>query len=136
MKGVVKNFQWFWIFFLVWVILLSFFSLIPVSVISLESGRDKVIHFLLYLPFGIIGWYHPKAGWTSLFLVSLFGANLGLLLELLQRKVGRVCDGWDFFADTLGVVSGLFLLGVWLILTKGRRRWQKAKESADARVKS
>jgi VanZ family protein len=111
----------FWTIFLIWVVLIGFLSLTPIVDVNLEKGRDKIIHFLFYLPFGFLGYYHPRQGWRNFILVPLFGLNLGLLLELIQRKIPhRVCDKFDFLADALAVLTGLLLLGIWSIY-KNRR---------------
>ena len=118
----------YWIGFLAWVLLIGFFSLSPKSLMPLPHGRDKVVHFLFYIPFGVFGFYHPRRSLRMALLIALFGANAGLLLELLQRRVpGRVCDGYDFLADALGISAGLICFGLWLWLHKRRLGWQARK---------
>jgi len=109
---VVKRAGWFWIFFPGWVFLTGLLSLNPHPGVNLEQGADKLAHFLFYVPFGLLGFYHPRKSYRAVLLVSLFGVNLGLILELLQRSVpGRNCEFKDFLAGALGVVAGLLLFG-------------------------
>ena len=127
----------FWISFFVWIFLIGFLSLTPKTGIPLEKGRDKALHFIFYLPFGIFGYYHPRRGFRSVLLASLFGVNLGLLMELAQRRIpGRVCDGWDLLADALGVLAGLIFFGIRVGLRKRRAEWEERKRLAGAPAKS
>ncbi len=113
MEPAVKNKRGFWIIFFSWISVICLLSLTPKTGIHLAKGADKLAHFVFYVPFGLIGFYHPRRNFRSVLLVSLFGINLGLLLELLQRSIpGRSCEFKDFLADALGVLTGLCVLGI------------------------
>lgn len=78
---------------------------------------DKSLHFMAYLvlvfllwcaisPDRKVNWRKPAAWWVLLVTVCY-----GVIDELLQGVVvGRSCDVMDFFADVVGVVTGLILL--------------------------
>lgn len=110
----------FWASFACWVFLVGLVSLISnTGGISLQHGTDKIFHCLFYTPFALFAFYHPRRGTKSLMLVSLFGINFGLLMEILQRRVhGRSFEWLDFVADMTGVVLGLAVFGIWFAMKR------------------
>jgi len=104
-------------------------SVPKMSVTLLGLPTDKIIHFLMFLPFPILFYLsfdHKKSG----FLPSLGFATIALVLgcgiaagtELIQGLLPtRAKDLYDFLADSSAVLCSSLLV---LILdnTKGRRR--------------
>ena len=103
-------------------ILIFVFSSIPYArtPLGFELG-DKLLHLLVYLIFSLLLFFSfytsPRIFWQRYaYLFSLIvGIIYGLLDEVHQGLVpGRQQDVFDFLADLLGVLLGLFM--VWLSL--------------------
>jgi VanZ family protein len=89
------------------------------------SGLDKLIHFFL---FGILAWlwgYRQKhlaapnkLSNQHLLMIVTITTIYGVVMEYVQRWVGRDFDVWDMVADAAGAIAA----SVWLLLKK-RRPW-------------
>jgi VanZ family protein len=92
------------------------------------SGLDKLVHFFL---FGLMAWfwgYYQKQFATSrkayqqqLLLIVTLITIYGIIMEYIQRWVGRDFDVWDMVADA----AGASIAGIWLFVKKegpGRNR--------------
>lgn len=95
---------------------------IPVSV----SMSDKVIHGIMYVFLGVswmvpVSRKHPLSvlGYSSVCLaVTAFGG----LMEILQRfcTLTRSGEMADLYADFLGALVGVLIIGIWRICTTSR----------------
>lgn len=76
---------------------------------GVEFG-DKLLHAGEY---GIFGFLLMRSGhWLSVgpFLTALPGIFYGALDEIHQLWIpGRHADGWDFLADAIGVILGIWI---------------------------
>ncbi|MHC4109622.1 MAG: VanZ family protein [Planctomycetota bacterium] len=90
---------------------------IPIPQLVRKAGvSDKSLHFIAYLILVFLLWFvispDRKVNWrraTALW-VLLVMVCYGVIDELLQSVVaGRSCDAMDFFADLIGVLTGLIL---------------------------
>jgi VanZ family protein len=90
---------------------------IPIPSLVRRAGvSDKAIHFIAYLALVFLFWFaiNPdrKVNWrrASAWWVLLVTVCYGVIDELLQGVIaGRSCDAMDFFADLIGVLTGLIL---------------------------
>ena len=104
---IIKSLQQYWkpvtIFLL---LVIAFLSLYPLPELPGVPGTDKTHHlvayFLLALPSGL-----KKPNKWVLF-ISLF-IIFGGVIEMIQPYVNRYGEWWDFFANTIGVISGFFV---------------------------
>jgi len=79
---------------------------------------DKSLHFLAYMVLVFLLWFaispdrkvnwRKAAVWWVLFVVVWYG----VLDELLQGYVGRMCDARDFVANLAGALASLILLSI------------------------
>ncbi len=91
---------------------------IPIPQLVRKAGvSDKIIHFVAYLVLVFLLWFaispDRKVTWrkATAWWVLLVTVCYGVIDELLQGVVvGRSCDVMDFFADLIGVLTGLILL--------------------------
>ena len=80
---------------------------------------DKAEHFIAYFGLALLA----SLGWgLRRSLVFVFAAVVGLggVLEILQSFVGRDAEWGDFFANTLGALTGLVLAVVYLSIPRRR----------------
>ena len=89
---------------------------VPVS-LKTGQGGDKVLHFLAYTGLAflmalVLGGHRPT--WRAFVLVLLATLAYAGFDEFSQLLVGRHCDFWDFVADFMGTVLGLF--GYWVVV--------------------
>lgn len=88
--------------------------------------RDKVLHFLMFLPFPVLMYmaFHKPAGkpWRLIFflLVTIvIGAIAGGAIELIQKATGyRSCDILDFRADCIGLLAGCIIMLIYGAISK------------------
>jgi len=93
---------------------------IPIPKIVREAGvSDKSLHFIAYLILVFLFWFvispDRKVSWrrTTAWWVFFGAVCYGVIDELLQGVVvGRSCDAMDFFADLIGVLTGLIIFAV------------------------
>jgi VanZ like family. len=102
--------------FLVILILVFVFSLLPPSLIALPQGRiinDKTLHVAAFfgLSLGFAFWiqFERKHRFLVCLPAFLVTCVLGLLIEHLQPGFGRVADIGDVLANILGSLLGIAL---------------------------
>jgi VanZ family protein len=84
---------------------------VPISMKGMGQGGDKILHFLAFtglaflMSFGIGG---RRPTWRAFAVVLVVALSYAGFDEFSQLLVGRHCDFWDWFADCLGTVTGLF----------------------------
>lgn len=89
---------------------------------------DKVAHFLMFLPYPILGavsFMHKKTGiWRNLAVLAVIatvGAGLAYGTEVIQAQTGyRAYEITDFVADMTGIATGTLLTAAGLIIQKTR----------------
>ena len=90
-------------------VLVAFSSLRPMSGATIEPW-DKVLHFVVYAVFAVLGYQVIKEG-RRYFYVCLGIIVYGALIEVAQSYMpGRVMSGYDFLANTVGVVFGALVV--------------------------
>ena len=91
-------------------LVIAFLSLYPLPKLPELPGTDKTHHlvayFFLALPTGL---KKPNKWVLFIFLFIIFGG----VIEIIQPYVNRYGEWLDFFANTIGVISGFFV-GVFL----------------------
>ncbi|MBO7604542.1 MAG: VanZ family protein [Bacteroidales bacterium] len=94
------------------------FSALPPSPASIFGiPADKVVHFLMFLPFPVLAFFSLRLSRggvvkTLLVLVAVFIVGCGLAwgTEYIQSKLPyRTMDPADFGADRLGLICGSFI---------------------------
>ena len=78
------------------------------------KGADKIKHFIAFAALGCFlyrGVYRCTqfAEFWCVVLACAGGISFGILIEVLQPRVGRYCDINDLAADVLGMLSGVLL---------------------------
>lgn len=115
----LKGNLFWWVLTLLWVILIGIVSLLPPSEISGWSilsipGMDKLLHATFYLIlasliantiFKLLNYNFLPTRILSLTFCIFYGA----MIEVLQPITGRSKSLWDFIADVIGA-----LIGIWL----------------------
>lgn len=90
---------------------------VPQFIIRMRVS-DKTLHYLGYFVLVFLFWFainpDKKVNWrkATVWWVLLVVVWYGAFDEWLQHYVGRTADMKDFFADLIGVLSGLFLLSI------------------------
>jgi VanZ family protein len=92
--------------------------------VQLFEGADKVVHFLMYLFFSILGCWALKAeeNRSGIWLTLPVTIGWGMLMELIQLEMhaGRSFSWYDILANSAGVVVGI--IGYQLIVSKFAQR--------------
>ena len=87
-------------------LVIAFLSLYPLPKLPEFQSADKTYHlfayFLLALPSGL---KKPNKWVLFIFLFIIFGG----VIEIIQPYVNRYGEWLDFFANTIGVISGFFI---------------------------
>lgn len=104
---ILKSIQQFWKLATIFLLLvITFLSLYPLPKLPEFHGTDKTYHlvayFLLALPSGL---KKPNQWVLFIFLFIIFGG----FIEIFQPYVNRYGEWLDFFANTMGVLSGFFV---------------------------
>lgn len=89
---------------------------VPSKIWGIES--DKIVHFIMFLPFPIISLYavHKSTGSIWRFLLFVFvmytlGMMTGMSIEFIQGQIpGRSTDLNDFIADSCGLATGTLIV--------------------------
>lgn len=89
---------------------------------------DKVAHFLMFLPYPILGavsFMHKETGiWRNLAVlavIAIVGAGLAYGTEVIQAQTDyRAYEITDFVADMTGIATGTLLTAAGLIIQKTR----------------
>lgn len=89
---------------------------------------DKVVHFIMFLPFSILAYmtfWPADAGkirkMAVLLVIVIFGAGMAVATERIQAMTGyRTGDIMDFAADMTGILTGAALTALFILLKKDR----------------
>jgi VanZ family protein len=104
---IIKSIQQHWKLVTIFLLLvIAFLSLYPLPKLPEFQVTDKTYHlvayFLLALPSGL----KKTNKWILfIFLFIIYGG----VIEMIQPYVNRYGEWWDFFANTIGVISGFFV---------------------------
>lgn len=90
---------------------------------------DKVVHFIMFLPFSILAYmtfWPADAGrirkLAVLLVIVIFGAGMAVATEKIQAMTGyRSGDIMDFAADMTGILAGAALTALFILLKKDRK---------------
>ena len=86
--------------------IITFFSLTPLSEPPKFPGTDKTHHLIAYFILALPSGLKKTKNWILfLFLFILFGG----VIEMIQPYVNRYGEWSDFLANSIGVLSGSFL---------------------------
>ena len=104
---IIKSIQQHWkpvtIFLL---LVIAFLSLYPLPKLPEFQGTDKTYHLVAYFLLELaLGLKKPNKWVLFIFLFIIFGG----VIEMIQPYVNRYGEWWDFFANTIGVISGFFV---------------------------
>lgn len=106
-----------WIRLLVWVLIIFVLCSMPVPKVDTPKNiphLDKVAHFVLFFFFGafVFGFLQERKAFNKIMnavLVMLATASYGGIIEWLQGDYfARSADIWDWWADMLGALVGIF----------------------------
>lgn len=87
---------------------------------------DKVLHFLMFLPYPVLAGlsfisHKQKLGWNIVVLMSLAAVGIGMAYgtEVIQSHTEyRSYEIEDFYADLIGIGSGVIIAITYLIYIK------------------
>lgn len=100
----------------IWTTIIIILSLLPKNSIStsrikLFEGADKIVHFFMYFVFMVLWRYASRVPEIVnkkkfIFYGLIFGALLGIILEILQKylDIGRSFDIFDILANISGLI--------------------------------
>lgn len=81
--------------------------------VELFNGVDKVVHFLMYLIFSVLGCWAIKIEIhkSRIWLIIPITMGWGFFMELMQLEMhlGRSFSWYDMLANCGGVITGIFL---------------------------
>lgn len=94
----------------------------------LELPADKVGHFLMFMPFPLLGYLTFEVNEMSvgrkLFLIAIliaFGAGLALGTEYIQARLEyRSSESSDLLADGIGLITGGIFTLIYIFIRKGK----------------
>jgi VanZ family protein len=79
--------------------------------VQLFSGIDKMVHFMMYFIFSILGCWALKTEINRLKSWFILPATIGwgIFMELLQLEMhfGRSFEWFDILANSVGVITGI-----------------------------
>ena len=89
---------------------------------------DKVGHFLMFMPFPLLGYLTFEVKGMSvgrkLFLIAIlivFGAGMALGTEYIQARLEyRSAENSDLLADVIGLITGGIFTLIYIFLRKGK----------------
>ena len=85
---------------------------------------DRVVHFLAYLPLGVLLNASLNAGgasrtvWRHCAVALLLGAGYGVALEVMQQFTGRMPEVGDALFNLLGAAAGAVAVAVSRLLRR------------------
>ncbi|MBR5100801.1 MAG: hypothetical protein IKX34_05815 [Bacteroidales bacterium] len=86
-------------------------SSVPRSILGIPT--DKVVHFLMFLPFPILGTIALdfRSWWRTLSMTTLLANIIAFCFEQLQSRITtvRITDPADLNANFLGITLGLLI---------------------------
>lgn len=81
--------------------------------IQLFNGADKLVHFMMYLIFSVLGCWALKAEENryGIWLIVPLTVGWGIMMEFIQLEmgVGRSFSWYDIMANTTGVAVGIII---------------------------
>ncbi len=81
--------------------------------VQLFKGADKVVHFMMYLIFSVLGCWALKAEENryGIWLIIPVAIGWGILMEYVQLelRMGRSFSWYDILANTTGVAVGIII---------------------------
>ena len=87
-------------------LVIAFLSLYPLPKLPEFQGTDKIHHLVAYVLLALpLGLKKPNKWILFIYLFILFGG----VIEVIQPYVNRYGEWLDFFANTIGVISGFFV---------------------------
>ena len=89
---------------------------------------DKVGHFLMFMPFPLLGYLTFEVKGMSvgrkLFLIAIlivFGAGMALGTEYVQARLEyRSSENSDLLADGIGLITGGIFTFIYILIRKGK----------------
>ena len=101
------------VIYLLFILALSLLPPQDLPEIQLFNGADKVVHFMMYLIFSVLGCWALKAeeNRTGIWLTIPLAIGWGILMELIQleMRAGRSFSWYDIQANTAGVAVGILI---------------------------
>ena len=95
---------------------------VPRSILGIPT--DKVVHFLMFLPFPILGTIALdfRSWWRTLSMTTLLANIIAFTFEQLQSRITtvRITDAADLNANFLGITLGLVIAILIGLLAKKR----------------
>ena len=78
---------------------------------------DKCVHFMMFLPFPILGFhaFYRRKYWRNLVLTIFVAIAFAYAFEFLQSTVTdnvRISDPWDFVANMTAITTGSVIMAV------------------------
>jgi len=100
---------------------------VPGKIFGLDA--DKVVHYLMFMPFPVLAYFsfplERKSFWGAmgaLLLILLLGAGLAGITEYVQGKLPyRSMDINDFKADVLGMATSSLVIFIIRLFTPSRK---------------
>jgi VanZ family protein len=81
--------------------------------VQLFDGVDKVVHFLMYFIFSILGCWAIKTEihQSRIWFILPITIGWGLFMELMQLEMhlGRSFSWYDMLANSVGVITGILI---------------------------
>lgn len=89
-------------------------STVPESLLGFPT--DKIVHFLMFLPYPFLahGSFKGKRKWRNLVFVILSGIVLAYCFELTQEKLAayRTTDPWDLVANLAALTFSSIIIAI------------------------
>jgi VanZ family protein len=103
---ILKTIQQQWKSITVFLLLaITVLSLYPLSKLPEFPGTDKTHHLVAYFCLALpLGLRNPNKRILFIFAFIIFGG----IIEMIQPYVNRYDEWLDFFANTIGVIFGVF----------------------------
>ena len=79
--------------------------------VQLFEGADKVIHFMMYFIFSVLGCWTRKTGLnpSGIWLILPLTIGWGIFMEIMQLEMhlGRSFEWYDILANSVGSLAGI-----------------------------
>jgi VanZ family protein len=113
--------------FVVLVVVVAFFAVVPVPPKEFTTGWDKLNHTSAFAALALVGRVAFPAGRRAAWALALALLAYGGLIEIVQLYVpGRDSEWADLLGDTIGVAIGI---GLAALLLRGRRLHGPAEQT-------
>jgi VanZ family protein len=87
-------------------LVIVFLSLYPLPKLPEFQSTDKTYHFFAYFFLALPSGLKKPNKWILLIILFIV---FGGVIELIQPYVNRYGEWFDFFANTIGIISGFFV---------------------------